>query len=127
MAGRESRPPNEHVRPGVVESGANVLVLAAGDDVPGDVCTDLCAGDGSSGDVLVVECSRDPVDCLDKLAAHSASGRKRLVAVGDDAELRTARPGIEAKPIPDPTDLSTLGITISEFLGGSSDGGTTEV
>ncbi|GAA0674485.1 hypothetical protein ACFQDG_08130 [Natronoarchaeum mannanilyticum] len=122
MAGREPKTPREDVVPGALDPGASVLVHDAGDDTPSGLCGDLAASADPTGDVLVVEFSPDPADCLDKLANHPSTGRKRLLAVGDHGDVRSSRGDVDVVSIDDPADLSSLGIEISGFL---SDGGET--
>lgn len=116
MAGREPRTPREDVTPGTTEPGTNVLVHAAGDDAPAGLCDDLRATGDPTGDVLVVEFERDPVGRLDYLENHPSTGRKRLLAVGGDAEPRSTRADVTVESIAEPADLSSLGIAISGFL-----------
>lgn len=124
MAGREPKTPREDVVPGALDPGASVLVHDAGDDTPSRLCGDLAATADPTGDVLLVEFSPDPANCLDKLTNHPSTGRKRLLAVGDHGDLRSSRGDVDVVSIDDPADLSSLGIEISGFL---TDGGETNL
>jgi len=116
MAGREPKTPREDVVPGALDAGSSVLVHAAGDESPPELCEDLTATADPTGDVLLVEFSPDPANCLDKLTNHPSTGRKRLLAVGDHGDLRSSRGDVDVVSIDDPADLSSLGIEISGFL-----------
>jgi len=123
MVGREPKAPREDVVPGSIGPGSSVLVHAVGDDAPPELCEDLRAVDDSCGDVLLVEFTPNPADRLDQLTNHPAAGRKRLLTVGDHADVRSSRAGLDVASIDDPADLSTLGIEISGFLADSPPAG----
>lgn len=123
MAGREPKTPREDVVPGSIGPGSSVLVHAAGDEAPSGLCENLRAVDDPCGDVLLVEFTPDPADRLDQLANHPAAGRKRLLTVGDHADVRSSRADIDVESIDDPSDLSSLGIAISGFLADSPPAG----
>ncbi|HMB49906.1 MAG TPA: hypothetical protein VKM69_04515 [Natronoarchaeum rubrum] len=128
MAGREPKTPRKDVVPGTLDPGSSVLVYAAGEDSPPRLCTDLATTADPTGDVLVAEFASDPADCLDRLSNHPATGRKRLLAVGDHGELRSARSDVDVASVTDPADLSEIGIEISGFLSDApSEGGETIV
>lgn len=124
-----------------LDDGTSVLVLGSPlDDADEETCHDLLAPDDPSREnVLSITFTQSPDDRLDAWRSHNGPGlpsKLGIVSVGDatrsvagtaSATPRTVSPGVSIATVPDPSNLTGLGITVSEYLSKWADNGNRTV
>lgn len=117
-----------------LHGAANILVLGSSfDGHTSNVCADLCAGiDPPSATVLGVTYRRSPAEWVDDWQRHAgtAPAHGHVIGVGDWQQSTTPTAGgpdrWSMETVERASDLTRLGIGLSEFLAGARDSSTVE-
>ncbi|MBX0322448.1 hypothetical protein EGH21_05325 [Halomicroarcula sp. F13] len=93
--------------------------------VGSETCLDLLASAGSDSTVVVVTCTRSPAACLD-VYPHAVGADDTpsltVLAVGDASTAADpSLPGVDVDTVSAPSDLTCLGITLSQSLSSADD------
>lgn len=110
-----------------VSGSVNVLLRTPADGDPADgACTELLREGSSEGPLLFVTLSGAPDERLATWRAHGGEDRESVgvVTAGDTVRSTASRPRTPASPapgptvraVPDPGDLTGIGVGISELL-----------